>query len=90
MYVYVVDGLKVLEVATVSDIERILKEGRRNRALLTTEMNSFRTHCSTVIFQLKFVQKCLNKRGQMINKSSMINFVDLLAAGAQRYTDLYV
>ena len=86
---FIVDGLKVLAVATVSDIERILKEGRRNRALLTTEMNSFSIHCSTVIFQLKFVQKCLNKIGQMINKSSMINFVDLPASGAQKYTDLY-
>ncbi|XP_019857435.1 PREDICTED: kinesin-like protein KIF28P isoform X2 [Amphimedon queenslandica] len=80
---YYVDGLKVLAVATVSDIERILKEGKRNRALLSTEMNSLSTHSSTVLFQLKFVQKCLKKSGQIINKSSIINFVDLPATGAE-------
>lgn len=74
-------------MATVSDIERILKEGKRNRALMSTEMNSPSTHCSTVLFQLKFVQKCLKKSGQMINKTSIISFIDLPAAGAERYTN---
>ena len=77
-------------MAAYSDIERILKEGMRNRALLTTEMNSFSTHSTTVIFQVRFVQKYLNRKGRMINKTSLISFIDLPAAAGRYKTVLSV
>lgn len=77
-------------MAAYSDIERILKEGMRNRALLTTEMNSFSTHSTTIIFQVRFVQKYLNRKGRMINKTSLISFIDLPAAAGRYKTVLSV
>jgi len=73
--------MKPIPVMDYSTIERLVEQGNKNRSIAATSMNATSSRAHTIV-ELVFKQTFKNESGNLMQRESIINLIDL--AGSER------
>ena len=71
-----VENLLSVAVKNYAEIEQRIAQGTKNRTVASTNMNATSSRAHTIV-AINFKQKTKNTDGQMMQRTSIINLVDL-------------
>ena len=80
-----VENLLSVAVKNYAEIEQRIAQGTKNRTVASTNMNATSSRAHTIV-AINFKQKTKNTDGQMMQRTSIINLVDLAGRFVQSQT----
>jgi hypothetical protein len=73
--------LKPVQVINFAGIEKLIEQGNANKTIAETKMNATSSRAHTIV-ELVFKQTFKNEKGNLMQRQSIINLIDL--AGSER------
>lgn len=73
--------MKPIQVMDYATIQKLIEQGNKNKSIAATSMNATSSRAHTIV-ELVFKQTFKNETGNVMQRDSIINLIDL--AGSER------